>query len=55
MSTLRLALLAFALALATAAAIGGRSESRASEPSPGLVSLAAIDEFLADSRRYLGL
>ena len=55
MSTLRLALLAFALALAAVAAIGGRSEGQASEPAPGLVSLASIDEFLADSRRYLGL
>lgn len=55
MSTLKLALLAFSAAFAAAAVIRRRSAAPARQQLAGIVSLAAIEEFLTDSRRYLGL
>lgn len=55
MNSLKLALLAVAAAIALAAAFRSRSGTPARDELAGFASLAAIDEFLSDSRRYLGL
>ncbi len=55
MSTLKLAVFAIATALASALAFAGQSAGVPTEQARGSVSFQAIDNFLVDSRKYLGL
>ena len=55
MSTLKLAVLALAAALAGAFAFAGQSTGLRGEQMRESVNVQAIDTFLAESRKYLGL
>jgi hypothetical protein len=55
MSTLKLAVFAIATALAGALAFAGQSAGLPREQVQGSVGFQAIDNFLADSRKHLGL
>ena len=55
MHGLKLALFAFAAVLAGAATFAGRPAAPADARLQALVRIEIIEDFLADSRRYLGL
>jgi hypothetical protein len=55
MNTLKIAVFAIAAALAGGAAFAAQSAVVPEEQVQGSVEFKAIDNFLADSRRYLGL